>query len=56
MIIKANGKEFIVSELAEKWKIERSVGGVSVVYEVPKESARNAEELARYIEENKNIF
>ena len=56
MIIKANGKEFTVIELAEKWKVERSLGGVFVAYEVPKESAENTEELTRYIEEHKELF
>ena len=56
MVIKVNGKEFAVTELAQKWKVERAIGGVSVVYEVPKEIAPDAAAVERYIEERNEIF
>ncbi len=56
MIIRVNGKEFAVTELAQKWKVERQIGGVSVVYDVPKEAAPDVAAVERYIEEHNEIF
>lgn len=56
MVICVNGREYTASELKKEWKLERNEGGVSVVYRVPKEAARDADALRRYIEENKDTF
>lgn len=56
MIIKKGEREYIVTELAHEWKAERTVGGVSVSYRIPKESAPDAAAVERYIMENDEVF
>lgn len=55
MTIKKGEREYVITELAHEWKAERSVGGVAVVYRIPKEAAPDAAALERYIEENETF-
>lgn len=56
MILKKHGYEYTITELADKWKVERETDGVIVRYKVPKELAPDAATLERYIEEHGEIF
>lgn len=56
MLVRKGDREYTVTELAHEWKAERSVGGVSVSYRIPKEAAPDAEAVKRYIMENDEVF
>lgn len=49
MTVKKGDREYTVTELAHEWKVERSVGGVSVKYMIPKEAAPDEEAVKWYI-------
>jgi hypothetical protein len=55
MNIQKEQKTYTVTEQATKWKLTRTVGGVSVAYEVPKETCGTIEELQKYVLDN-DIF
>lgn len=52
MIIKKGEREYSVTELSKEWKAERELGGVTVEYKIPKETAPNAAAVEKYIAEN----
>ena len=56
MKILVNGREYIASELAREWTLDRNAEGVSVVYRVPKEAAPDVDALRRYVKENGDLF
>ena len=55
MKIENNGRFFTVQETTKYWKLTEGNGALTVVYNVPKETASNIEELKDYISSN-NIF
>lgn len=56
MLISKNGREYTVTESGHEWKVERMVGGVAVVYRIPKEAAPDSTAVERYILDNDEIF
>ena len=56
MLICKGDKEYNASELQTAWKVERTIGGVTVEYKVSKELAQTIDELERYIVENDDLF
>lgn len=56
MTVTKDGREYIITELAREWKVERRIGAVEVAIRVPKETAPDAETLERFIAENGEIF
>ena len=52
MIIKKGNQEYHVTELAQVWKVERTLGGVTVEYKVPKEAAPDSTALEKYIQDS----
>ena len=49
MIIKKGEREYIVTELAHEWKVERNVGEISVQYRIKKDAAPDVEAVKLYI-------
>lgn len=56
MVIQKNGREYTVTEKAREWKVERTIGGVSVVYRIPKEAAPDSAAVERYILDHNEIY
>ena len=56
MLISKNGREYTITECKNVWKAERIIGGVSVVYEIPKKAAADVAAVERYIEEHSELF
>ena len=56
MVITCKDREYLLSEQKDKWKLSREIGGVKVVYEVPKEAAPDADAVERYGAEHSELF
>ena len=49
MVIRKDGKEYSVTELAECWVILRRIGELSVEYKVPKDICADEAALRKYV-------
>lgn len=53
MIIKKGEWEYLITEQSKVWRVERTLGGVTVEYKIPKDVAPDQKALGKYIQTSK---